>query len=259
MNKTLLSIAVLALITGCSGDKDHDNKGAHKDDGHSHAVHWSYEGEGSPEKWGTLKPDYATCATGKSQSPIDIKGAQSGGLMPIEFHYQAATNPEVVNNGHTIQVNYPTGSYAVMGGKKYDLLQFHFHSPSEHTISGAHADMVAHLVHKAADGQLGVVGVLFNKSGENSVLAPIWSSMPSAEGKATVMASIDVNQLLPAERSYYNYSGSLTTPPCSENVNWNVMKTAVKSSPAQIAAFNSLFSKSIRPVQPLNSRTISQL
>ncbi|MDH5258987.1 MAG: carbonic anhydrase family protein, partial [Gammaproteobacteria bacterium] len=235
------------------GDK-HESKKSHG----SHETHWSYEGDGAPSHWASLKEEFALCGNGKSQSPIDI---QTQGLKqspkPIEFHYQASAI-KVVNNGHTIQANYDPGSYAVIDGKKFNLLQFHFHSPSENTIDGKPADMVAHMVHKADDGTLGVVGVLFNKGKENDFLKPIWSNLPlQAGGKTESKDTIFAANMLPENKGYYHFTGSLTTPPCSEGVNWNVMATTVEASQAQIDAFTSIFSKSVRPVQPLNDRKIS--
>ena len=220
------------------------------------SAHWGYAGNEGPSHWGELSHDYEACKSGKKQSPINISGAQSAKLAKIEFHYQAGAL-DVVNNGHTIQVNVPAGSYIVAAGKKYKLLQFHFHSPSEHQIDGKHANMVAHLVHQADDGQLGVVGVLMNKGKSNNELARIWAHMPEHKGDHTREAvKINAAHLLPKNTAYYNYSGSLTTPPCSEGVNWMVLQNAVSVSVEQVATFTKIFSKSIRPVQPLHGRAI---
>ncbi len=228
---------------------------------HGHGVHWSYEGAGAPAHWGDLKSEYALCKGGKSQSPIDISGAQSGDLEAISFDYANATAEEMVNNGHTIKVSFEPGSSMSINGKQYNLLQFHFHSPSEHTIDGQAADMVAHLVHKADDGQLGVVGVMLNKGEANAVLAPLWEQMPKHKGDEVYFegdeAKVDLSGFLPENAAYYNYSGSLTTPPCSEGVNWLVLQNPVSVSAEQVAAFTTLFAKSTRPVQPLNGRTIN--
>ena len=222
-----------------------------------HKVHWGYEGEGAPSHWAKLDSNFAVCGSGKQQSPIDIKTVGlSISSKPIVFHYgTSAIN--VVNNGHTIQVNYDQGSYALIDGKRYDLLQFHFHSPSEHTIDGKPADMVAHLVHKAEDGSLAVVAVLFKEGSENTFLKSIWSNLPLEPGMHTESpATIFAENIMPETKSYYHYSGSLTTPPCSEGVNWNVMTNMVEASAAQIDAFNSIFAKSVRPTQALHGREI---
>jgi len=220
-------------------------------------THWGYEGHEGPENWGTLSPDYHICKDGKKQSPIDIYGAKRVKLGKIKFNYKASPK-NIVNNGHTIQINMNKGStMTAVNGKIYKLLQFHFHAPSEHTIDGKAADMVAHLVHQAADGQLGVIGVLMNKGRSNHVIDQLWQSMPqSAKGKNKLSGNIKVNNLLPKNKSYYNYSGSLTTPPCSEGVYWMVLKSPIQVSAAQIKAFTTLFAKSTRPVQPMYGRLI---
>ena len=219
-------------------------------------AHWGYDGHEGPSHWGDLSNDYATCKTGKSQSPINIDTTTAVKLANIKFNYQASAI-DVVNNGHTIQVNYAKGSILNVGGKNYKLLQFHFHSPSEHEVNGKPYDMVAHLVHQAADGQLGVIGVLMKVGKTNPVIASIWNHLPKESGDHNkVDAILNVAELLPGNHSYYNYSGSLTTPPCSEGVNWMVMQTPIEVSADQVAAFTSIFAKSVRPVQPNNGRTI---
>ena len=219
-------------------------------------AHWGYDGHEGPSHWGDISSDYSTCKTGKSQSPINIETTTAVKLANIKFNYQASPI-DVVNNGHTIQVNYAKGSMLNVGGKNYKLLQFHFHSPSEHEVNGKPYDMVAHLVHQAADGQLGVIGVLMKIGKVNSVIASIWNHLPTASGDhRKVDATLNVTELLPSNHSYYNYSGSLTTPPCSEGVNWMVMQTPVEISAEQVAAFTNIFAKSVRPVQPVNGRLI---
>ena len=219
-------------------------------------AHWSYSGETSPAHWGELKPTFSTCKSGRQQSPINITGAHSVALPVIEPSYQAVPL-HVLNNGHTIQINIAPGSHITVAGKQYELLQFHFHSPSEHEIEGTAADMVAHLVHKAADGQLGVIGVLMKRGERNPLIEKIWKHLPQHEGEYSKAAiKINADDLLPAELAYYHYSGSLTTPPCSEGVNWMVLKNMVEVSADQIQAFTDIFHKSTRPVQPLNGRTL---
>lgn len=251
----------VAPVQASDGHGDgHGSKAHHDTKKHDagHSVHWSYEGAGAPAHWAELDEKYSLCGSGKSQSPIDIptKGLEHK-PQPIEFHYNTS-KINVVNNGHTIQANYDAGSYAVIGGKKFNLLQFHFHSPSENTIDGKPADMVAHMVHKADDGTLGVVAVLFKAGKENDFLKPIWSNLPLESGTKTASDdTIFAANLLPEEKSYYHFTGSLTTPPCTEGVNWNVMATMVEASQNQIDAFTSIFPKSVRPVQPLNGRKIT--
>ena len=219
-------------------------------------THWGYSGETGPAHWGDLKPAFNACKNGKQQSPINISHAEKANLPAIDFSYQGVPL-DVVNNGHTIQVNYAAGSRITVAGKKYKLLQFHFHSPSEHEINGKPADMVAHLVHQAEDGQLGVIGVLMKKGSRNPLIEQIWKHMPHHEGEHSKAAiKVNVENLLPANRAYYQYSGSLTTPPCSEGVNWMVLKDPVEVSAKQVAAFTDIFHKSTRPVQALNGRKL---
>ncbi len=254
MKKTIIALSAVAFLAGCAHmGGDHHGKGGH------HGAHWGYEGAAGPAHWGDLSNDFALCKSGKSQSPIDIDTAsvQPGNLGPIEFHYQPLDGFEVVNNGHTFKVPVSNGSYAVIGGKRYELVQFHFHVPSEHTIDGKPADMVAHLVHKADDGQLAVVGVLMSEGAPNPALTPVWSHLPKHEGKASGSGTVDLMAMMPADKSYYNYSGSLTTPPCSEGVNWNVLKSTASVSAEQVAAFTAVFPKSVRPTQPLNGRVVT--
>jgi len=224
--------------------------------GHSGA-HWSYAGETSPAHWGDLKSEFSTCKSGKQQSPINITGAHSSAALPaITPRYQSVPL-HVLNNGHTIQVNIAPGSHITVAGKQYELLQFHFHSPSEHEVDGTPADMVAHLVHKAADGQLGVIGVLMKKAGNNPLIEKIWKHLPVHQGEYSKAAiTINAGDLLPKTLDYYHYSGSLTTPPCSEGVNWMVLKNTVEVSADQVRAFTNIFQKSTRPVQPLNGRSL---
>jgi len=217
---------------------------------------WGYAGPQGPAHWGDLAAEYATCKTGRSQSPINIISAKPAQLADLRFHYQA-TVLDIVNNGHTIQVNYAAGSSIEVGGKRYKLLQFHFHSPSEHAVDGRPYDMVAHLVHQAADGQLGVIAVLMRKGKASPIIENIWTHLPRHAGdRKQADMQINITDLLPTGHRYYNYTGSLTTPPCSEGVNWMVLQTPVEVSADQIATFNNLFSGNVRPHQPLHERII---
>jgi carbonic anhydrase len=236
-----------------------DAEAVHDGDGQGRAVHWGYEGAGAPYLWAGLKDEYAVCATGKQQSPIDITAVTVTQLPDIEFNYQASPLA-ISNNGHTIKVSYAPGSYITVDGKRYDLLQFHFHSPSEHTIGGKAYDMVAHLVHQAADGRLGVIGVMF-KAGTigNDRIAQLWQHMPVETGVTNSVPEVMINaaDLFPLDDTYFNYSGSLTTPPCSEGVNWMVLAAPSAISEAQLQQFTDLFPLSTRPVQPLNGRVVN--
>ncbi len=222
-----------------------------------HGGHWSYKGKSGPGHWGDLSHDYHACKEGENQSPINIPGTAKTHLKGVLFFYKD-TPLRIFNNGHTIQINYGKGSAAKIQGKSYDLLQFHFHSPSEHTVDGKPYDMVAHLVHKNQEGKLAVVAIFFKKGEKNDFIESLWKNLPNHEGKEKVVGNVSINvkSILPTNKSYYNYSGSLTTPPCSEGVNWNVIKASMPISEAQVAKFVSLFELSVRPVQPLNERAL---
>lgn len=222
------------------------------------SVHWGYEGERGPAHWGDLAPEFATCATGRAQSPIDLAGnpTRDRAAAPLAFRYQP-TPLAVKNNGHTLQVDYAPGSSATINGDRYDLLQFHFHAPSEHTVNGRPAAMELHLVHRNAAGKLAVVGVLIEAGAANPELARLWENAPTEEGTSAPNGSINAANLLPASQgTLYHYTGSLTTPPCSEDVDWNVLAVPIQASPAQIAQFRQLYDGNARPVQALNRRTL---
>lgn len=222
-------------------------------------VHWGYTGEAAPENWGELSPEFVLCAEGLGQSPIDIVDSQASAedLPALSFNYQPIALNEI-NNGHTLQVNYSEGSFIEANGTRYDLLQFHFHAPSEHTLNGQNVAMEMHLVHRSAEGKLAVVGVMINPGDVNHAYDLVWDYMPANNGdtREVSTASINANDLLPAERSYYHYVGSLTTPPCSEGVEWYVLTTPVLLSEGQIASFKAIMNNNNRPVQALNDRSI---
>ncbi|MBN8496780.1 carbonic anhydrase family protein [Accumulibacter sp.] len=224
---------------------------------HAHG-HWAYEGEGGPDNWGKLKPEYATCATGKRQSPIDIRDGFRVDLEPIQFVYRPSQF-RVVDNGHTVQVEVSGSSISLLG-RSYDLTQFHFHRPSEERVNGKAFDMVAHLVHRAEDGRIAVVAVLLEKGLENPVIQSVWNNLPLEKNEYVTPPelSIDVSQLLPQDHSYYTYMGSLTTPPCSEGVLWLVLRQPQQISPEQLAIFSRLYRNNARPVQPNFARMIKE-
>lgn len=220
-----------------------------------HGPHWSYDGEAGPEHWGELSHDYAACKTGKMQSPIDLKWSKTKGQGKITFDYHAAPLA-VIDNGHTIQVNFKPGSSATIRGKKFDLVQMHFHTASEHTISGKSFPMELHFVHKNKAGKLAVVGVMFREGSPNAMVDAIWKNLPGEKGKEVTVSSVMVQpaDFLPTKKSYYHYQGSLTTPPCSEGVNWNVLNTPVEMSADQIQKFREMYANNARPVQQLFGR-----
>jgi carbonic anhydrase len=222
--------------------------------------HWGYHGAGGPEHWGKLNADFAACAQGKRQSPIDIKDGARLELEPIRFDYKPAPL-RIVDSGHTVQINYAEGSHITVAGERYELKQFHFHKPSEERIDGRWFDMVAHLVHRSGDGRLAVVAVLFEaRQQPNAFLRTLWPHLPLESGRefAPAEVTIDATALLPEVRTYFTYIGSLTTPPCTEGVLWIVLKTPLEVSPEQVAVFGKLYSANARPVQPANGRLIKE-
>jgi len=224
-----------------------------------HGAHWTYEGKTGPSAWGKMDPTFAACGVGKTQSPIDIHDAEAqvADLPPITFDYKPVA-AKVIDNGHTIQVNLDPGNTITFDGKAYTLVQFHFHKPSEEKIDGKAFDMVAHLVHKDADGKLAVVAVLLRAGSASAPIARIWAGLPSEKGKESALPGgpFDVSALLPRERGYFAFQGSLTTPPCSEGVQWLVLRSPVDVSSDQVAAFGKIYPKNARPTQTTNGRAI---
>jgi carbonic anhydrase len=229
---------------------------ARSPDGHS--PHWSYDGAGGPESWARLNPEFAKCGSGQRQSPIDIRGGIKVDLDPVQFDYKP-TGFGVVDNGHTVQVNVGSGNAIEVQGRRYDLVQFHFHRPSEERIDGRQFDMVAHLVHKDAEGRLAVVAVLLDRGSAHPVVQQVWNNLPLEKGEQlNARTPIDLTGLLPEDRRYFTYMGSLTTPPCSEGVLWMVMQQPVTLSQAQINIFARLYPMNARPIQAASGRLIKQ-
>ena len=219
--------------------------------------HWGYSGEGAPKNWGKLEPEFAACAMGKMQSPIDVSATTKRDLKPLALDYRPGA-AEILNNGHTIQVNYQPGSTLTVEGRRFELKQFHFHAPSENTFKGHHFPLEGHLVHADKDGKLAVVAVMFSEGAANPLLAALWKALPAKEGDKKALADPhSALEMLPAERDYYEFPGSLTTPPCSEGVLWLVIKQPASASKAQIDAFSKTMGfANNRPVQPLNARQV---
>lgn len=220
---------------------------------------WAYGGAANPTHWGELDSGFTQCEVGRDQSPINIEQSDvvAANASNLRFNYQA-TPLDVVNNGHTIQVNYQPGSTLTINGDTYKLLQFHFHTPSEHNIAGDAAPMEMHLVHQNDAGQLAVVGVMLMADDTNNpAIADIWQQIPAEGGENKVEDQmINALNLLPAKTAYYSYSGSLTTPPCSEGVSWMVLAEPIHVSERQIETFTSLYPVNARPIQATNGRQI---
>jgi carbonic anhydrase len=223
----------------------------------AHPPHWAYDGPGDPKHWGKLDPAFAACSNGLNQSPIDIRDAKKADLPALRFDYNAVPL-SIIDNGHTVVINYADGSTLTVGDKVYKLTQFHFHHPSEEHINGKGFDMVAHLVHADGDGHLAVIAVFFMQGAANPLLESLWQNIPAKKEKAVALPSVSVNvkDLLPADLGYYTFSGSLTTPPCTEGVTWYVLKTTATLSQQQLATFAKLYPANNRPIQPTYQREI---
>jgi carbonic anhydrase len=222
------------------------------------AAHWSYDGEAGPQMWGQLKPEFNKCSTGTRQSPIDIRDGVRVDLDPVQFDYQPGAF-RVVDNGHTVQVNVAPGNSIEVMGRRFELVQFHFHRPSEERIDGKQFDMVVHLVHQDVGGKLAVVAVLLERGSAHPLVQSVWNNLPLEKGdEVSARTPLDLNQLLPKDTRYYTYMGSLTTPPCSEGVLWMVMQQPVSMSSAQIDVFARLYPMNARPVQQASGRLIKQ-
>jgi carbonic anhydrase len=241
-----------------------DNDGAAVFEGEPH---WSYEGADGPEHWSTLAPQFAVCSTGLRQSPIDIPATSRPAPFGSGQLAYGETRLNVVNNGHTLQVNYDAGSALLLDGERYNLRQFHFHAPSEHLLAGHAYPMEAHFVHRAPTGELAVVGVMlfggndedpmaFGPDASNGLVDMLLERMPATPAKTTRAKPSTWRSLLPGSRRYLTYRGSLTTPACDEGVRWLVMAQPVIVGASQVDRFKAVFGANVRPVQPLNGRQV---
>lgn len=240
MKKTLIAMSMVLFTSGAfaSGGAD-----------------WGYTGDKGPDSWVKLSPEYSACA-GSNQSPINITDLVEAELEPVIFNYDAGSS-EILNNGHTVQVNTQPGSTIIVDGMEFQLKQFHFHVPSENLMHGKSFPMEAHLVHANKDGNLAVVAVLVNEGQASEALAKAWAQMPEEGQTLALESDISPLEILPSDRDYYRFNGSLTTPPCSEGVRWIVMKDKISASKEQIDQFlNQMGHPNNRPVQAINARTV---
>lgn len=220
--------------------------------------HWGYFGEGGPAAWAQLKPEFGLCGRGTRQSPIDIRDGIAVDLEVPKFDYRPS-GFSVIDNGHTVQVNVAPGNTVEVTGRRYELVQFHFHRPSEERINGRQYEMSVHLVHRDADGRLAVVAVVLERGAAQPVVQQVWNNLPLEKNEiVAAQTAIDLTALLPTDMRYYTYMGSLTTPPCSEGVLWMVMQQPVPVSTAQIGIFSRLYPMNARPVQQSAGRLIKQ-
>jgi carbonic anhydrase len=220
-----------------------------------HVAEWGYEGDIGPKNWGSLSPAYILAKQGEQQSPIDISKPTEKELPRVVFNYRPA-KINLVYNGHTIEEE-EGGSHIRIDDKLFELKQFHFHAPSEHTINGSHADMEMHLVHKTKDGAVAVIAVMIKRGAENMSFTSIWENLPTPQkSEVQVARTVDATDLLPGNHAYYRYRGSFTTPPCTEGVLWLVMEAPIELSLKQVDKFKSIINGNNRPVQLLNGRKI---
>ncbi len=222
------------------------------------ALHWSYQGEGGPLGWGKLSAANAKCDSGERQSPIDIRDGIRVDLDPLTFDYKPSRF-SVTDTGYTIQVNLGAGNFINVSGRTYELVQFHFHKPSEERINGKGFDMVIHLVHKDGDGRLAVVALLIERGKSQSLVQSVWNNLPLEKNEPVqALNTMDLSKLLPVGRDYYTYMGSLTIPPCTEGVLWLVMKETIEISAEQIDIFSWLYPMNARPIQKTSGRLIKE-
>lgn len=220
--------------------------------------HWDYEGEFGPENWGKINPAWSQCGAGKRQSPIDIRDGMKVNLDEIDFNYRPSDYSEV-DNGKTVQVNLARGNFMTIGNQSYELVQFHFHRPSEEKINGKGTEMVIHLEHRGPGGKLAIVAVLLERGKANDAIQTVWNNIPLEKNQQVSPGEpLDPLELLPERREYYTYMGSQTTPPCTENVLWLVMKQPMTASPAQMALFSRLYPLNARPVQESEGRMVKE-
>lgn len=244
----LRGLALLAACPTCAG-------AARAGESSQGRTHWSYQGESGTDQWGNLEDSFARCAVGSQQSPIDISGAVKADLPALHIDWKKGGT--IVNNGHTIQVNVTAGGTLQRGPTTFELVQYHFHAPSEHLVDGMATPMEVHFVHKdIATGNLGVLGVFIRAGRINDAFKALAEAFPQRAGQEAELADADPSALLPAGLSYWTYEGSLTTPPCSEIVTWMVAMDPIEVDEADIASFTRLYSLNARPILAANRRYI---
>ena len=263
----LCCLSMLLTAAACDAPGSSSAEEAHEPQASvEHTQHWGYGSNNGPESWADLNPEYVLCRDGREQSPIDISAPSPAELPSLEANYQAATMRiirhehvvDVIDNGHTIQVNYDEGSTLEVGDSSFELAQYHFHAPSEHTVNGRHSPMEMHLVHQSESGELAVLGVLIKEGAHNAAFDAVWAELPDEVGEEIHLehVAVNVDDLLPSNRGTFRYRGSLTTPPCSEGVSWFVAVEPIKLSAEQIGQFTAIISDNNRPTEPLGERLV---
>jgi carbonic anhydrase len=263
----LTTLGLLALLfTLAAGSRAAGEEQEHPSPAPGEHAHWGYGAEDGPAAWPTLRPEWRLCGSGRSQSPIDLVTTGTGeGAFTLDYHpasLRIARNgyvAEVLNNGHTIQVDVEEESELRTAGRRYQLLQYHFHAPSEHAVAGRRFPMEMHLVHRSDEGELAVVGVLIEEGAKNPAAREIWENLPAKEGGQAYYENVEIDpsDLIPPQHRWYHYRGSLTTPPCSEGVEWFVIADPASLSKEQIRNFTTLYSGNARPLQQGNARQIT--
>ena len=258
---SMLFLLFVSFSTPCKA-REGQQSSQHEDN----QAHWGYNVDDGPSHWAKLDPDWILCAEGRHQSPIDLAGATVATLAEMELRFPVANVTivhqthvlDVLDNGHTIQINYDRGETFTIGGESYKLRQYHFHSPSEHTVNGRHYPIEMHLVHTTNDKKLAVIGVFIEEGRHNAAFDAVWENLPQKPGHEVHLedVQVDIDDMLPKDRSTYRYNGSLTTPPCSEGVRWFVFVKPIQMSGRQISAFQGIFYGNNRPTQPRNERTL---
>ena len=258
-------IGIVALMGACvlfTGDRGYAQESQREKYVSPWKTPWDYEGPRGADHWSQLDPAYAPCNNGREQSPIDLNNAEKADLPGLRFDSKTAPLRYVINNGHTIRVNYHrgNGNFLLAGDRRYELVQFHFHHPGEESISGKTYPMAAHLMYQSDDGHAAGVTVFLEPGPPNPIVEKLWQHMPSAEGQNEVKSvQISPAGLLPRNtRDYFMYSGSVSAPPCTEGVTWFVLKKPITLSAEQMDAFAKLYPNDARPVQPLNGRVVKE-
>ncbi|MFC8529304.1 carbonic anhydrase [Nocardia sp. NPDC057227] len=249
--RALAAAAALLILPGCGATS------ARPEHGESPPPHWDYDAEG-PGHWAELDGRYGMCGTGGGQSPIDLgHPTRVAPADHIDIGYGPVRALEVVDNGHTIQANVPpdAGQYVVVDGRRFTLAQFHFHAPSEHTVEGGGAAMELHLVHVAEDGALAVLGVLLAVGEQRSTFGPVLGELPPVGG-VRAAGPLDLREVLPGDLAQFRYTGSLTTPPCTEGVAWTVLRHPVPVGRDEVERYLTRFPHTNRPVQAINGRAV---
>ncbi len=254
-----IAIGTILLISGCSEDTPKVEDGVKHETKH-HSKHWGYSGDVSPAHWGELDEKFKMCSEGKQQTPIDIKANKDIDLPALDLKYTKGSK-NIIDNGHAVQVNVESGNIFNIDGTPYELKQFHFHTPSENHINGKSYPLEAHFVHATKDGKLAVIAVMFEEGTMNPTLTKIIKKFPLEHNKAVplTLSKEYIDVVMPTQREYYKFMGSLTTPPCSEQVKWFVFKTPQTASKVQIEAIHKQINEmNNRPIQPINGREIDE-